>query len=142
MLSSITSDCGAVDNVYSAHHYTPTPADTCEATLSAGMDIECGGFLQSNLASAIQSGVVPISVVDESLTNLFLVQLRLGMFDPVASQPYLAYNYTDKVNTPEHQALALEAAQQVQSCISRPAYILKLRPLIVFMGMYCLVGFY
>jgi hypothetical protein len=35
------------------------------------------------------------------------------MFDPVETQPYLAYNYTDKVNTPEHQALALDAARQV-----------------------------
>ena len=54
-----------------------------------------------------------MSVVDQSLVNLFLVQLRLGMYDPADSQPYLKYSYTDKVNTPEHQQLALDAASQV-----------------------------
>ncbi len=74
---SITSDCGAVDCVYNDHHYTNTTGATCEVTLASGMDIECGDFLQNHLADAISSRDVPIEVVDASLLNLFVVQLRL-----------------------------------------------------------------
>ncbi len=38
----ITSDCGAVNNVYDSHHFTSTPEEAVKSVFSAGMDIECG----------------------------------------------------------------------------------------------------
>lgn len=44
--------------------------------------------------------------------------IRLGMFDPPEGQPYLAINVS-VVNSPAHQALALQAALEgVRTCIS------------------------
>jgi len=108
----ITSDCGAVSDIQYTHKYTTNADQTCKVTLEAGMDIGCDGFIPPALGHAIDSGAVSQNTVDQALTNLFSVQMRLGIFDPADKQPYKQYNYTDKVNTKEHQKLALEAAQQ------------------------------
>ena len=112
----VTSDCGAVGNVEgrSAHHFTTTDDATCAVTLGAGMDNDCGGFFGGKggaLDSAIKNGAVTKSVRESSLGNLIRVQMRLGMFDSDDDQIYRTY-MTDRVDTPEHRSLALEAARQ------------------------------
>ena len=62
-------------------------------------------------SACIDDGTCDASVVNPPLTNLFKVQLRLGMFDSAASQPYTKLGM-ESDSTPAHQALALEAAQQ------------------------------
>jgi len=105
----VTGDCGAVDCVQNAHHYTNNPDDTCLSVLKAGLDIDCGGFLPGNVAKAVSNGKVSMDLVNTALSHLFRVQMRLGMFDSEASQPYLAINVTS-INTPAHQRLALTGA--------------------------------
>ena len=75
------------------------------------MDTDCGSFVKDNLAAALKDGTVGRELVDVALRNLFKVQFRLGLFDPASAQPYTNYS-TARVNTPAHQQLALEAAQQ------------------------------
>lgn len=82
----ITSDCGAVQDVYSTHHYYNTTDAVCNGVLSAGMDIDCGGFLNANLLNAINDGAVSNDTVNNALFNLFMVQMRLGLFDPLDQQ--------------------------------------------------------
>ena len=41
----ITSDCGAVRDVYSAHHFAANESQAVAQVLNAGMDIDCGSFL-------------------------------------------------------------------------------------------------
>eukprot|EP01064_Diplonema_japonicum_P003852 TRINITY_DN1253_c2_g3_i1.p1 TRINITY_DN1253_c2_g3~~TRINITY_DN1253_c2_g3_i1.p1 ORF type:complete len:758 (+),score=132.26 TRINITY_DN1253_c2_g3_i1:47-2275(+) len=107
----ITSDCGAVWDVAGAHHYA-SPADTCKIVLEAGMDTDCGTFLATYLNASMANGTTPQADVDTALQHLFSVQVRFGFYDPLDEQPYLKYNYSTKVNTPEHQKLALETARQ------------------------------
>jgi len=75
------------------------------------MDIDCGGFLHSNLEKAFTDKAVTPQDIDTALTNLFMVQFRLGMFDSADQQKYMKINYTE-VNTPENQKAALQAAQE------------------------------
>jgi beta-glucosidase-like glycosyl hydrolase len=105
----ITGDCGAVQCVQDNHHYTSNSNDTCKAVLTAGLDIDCGNFLPSYLAQAVAGGAVSMDLVNQHLVNLFVVQMRLGMFDPLDIQPYAKYNASN-VNTEAHQQLALLAA--------------------------------
>ena len=56
----ITSDCGAVNNVQNNHHYTNTTGDTVNAVLSAGMDINCGGYTQQHTQDAVTSNSTPL----------------------------------------------------------------------------------
>jgi hypothetical protein len=50
----VTGDCGAVDGVQSGHHYTNNNDDTCAVVMNAGVDLDCGWFLTSNVGQAIQ----------------------------------------------------------------------------------------
>jgi len=107
----ITSDCGAVADVMMAHNYTKTFGSTSNAVLTAGMDIDCGSFLSDHLGDAIKSADVEMHVVDDALVHQFMVRFRLGEFDPVSAQPYLAYG-KEHINTDTNRQLALVAAQQ------------------------------
>ena len=87
--------------------------------LGAGVDTDCGGggtpswgndtlleLLRNESSSAV---IAPL--VDASLTRLFTVRMRLGQFDPPSSQPWGHYGL-EKVDTPAHRALAMDAALQ------------------------------
>lgn len=108
----ITSDCGAVEDVQTTHNYTKSVGETINVTLSSGMDSDCGQYLSpKNLKAALDDGSVEWTTVDKALERLAKVWMRLGMFDPDASQPYKRYGVKD-INTPAHQQLALSAARQ------------------------------
>jgi len=107
----ITSDCGAVTDVYTAHKFTKTPSETLVATLDAGMDIDCGKFFNQHLQGAVSNGSVTEEMMDTALFHLFDVRFRLGEFDPLSATPYSKIT-ASVINSPAHQKLALEAAQQ------------------------------
>ena len=107
----VTSDCSAVRDVLNAHHYTLTPGETCSAVFSSGMDIECGSFTASHGVDAIEEGSMAFSDLQRGLIADYTVLMRLGMFDDPQSSPWKGYG-PEMVNTPFHQQIALEAAQQ------------------------------
>ena len=77
----IVSDCDAVSDVINGHKYTNNSGETIAVTFGAGMDQDCGHYSQSNLANAVRDGYVNISVIQKSVYNSILVQMRLGMYD-------------------------------------------------------------
>jgi len=110
----VTSDCGAIDNVQNDHHYTSNDDDTCVDTMSAGCDSDCGKFYGGDggpLSKAITDGNVTKAIWYPALANLIRVQMRLGMFDPDAGQPFRTFGAA-MVDTAAHRQLALEAARQ------------------------------
>jgi beta-glucosidase-like glycosyl hydrolase len=109
----ITSDCGAVGNVQNQHHYTKTPDETARATLTAGMDTDCGNFLTEQVMTPLinDKSTGGSNLVDTALKNLFRVQFRLGFADPPALVPWSNYG-TGQVDTQAHRDLAREAADQ------------------------------
>lgn len=123
----ITSDCQAVDDVKNAHHYTTSNDSTIVDSLSAGMDSDCGNFFENHLGGCIADGTCSNSVLDPALENLFGVQFRLGLFDPLENQPYSKLGVSD-INTPKHQQLALEAAEQGIVLLKNDPIVLPLNP--------------
>ncbi|KDO23678.1 hypothetical protein SPRG_11126 [Saprolegnia parasitica CBS 223.65] len=107
----VVSDCGAVDDIYTHHKYTNSTAATCDATLSAGMDLNCGDFVQTHLPSALRQGLVRPATATRALQQLLRVQFRLGMFEPSRTRPYQDITIDD-IDTPAHRQLAYEAAAQ------------------------------
>lgn len=93
------------------HNYTHTPKGTCQATLRAGTDLDCSQFYKTYLPGALASGAVETQDLNVALGRLFRVQFRLGLFDPVDDQVCKKYDL-ERVNSAEHQQLALEAARQ------------------------------
>lgn len=62
--------------------------------------------------SAIEQGKVQELDLDRALLNLFLVQLRLGLFDGDPRKGKFGKLGPEDVCTSEHKTLALEAARQ------------------------------
>lgn len=108
----ITSDCGAVSGVQNKHKYTKNNEETVKATLTAGMDIDCGGYMNGGTMKTVYSDADIAKLADDALKNLFMVQFRLGFADPVDQQPEWIKYDDSVVNTQANQALAREAADQ------------------------------
>ena len=105
----ITSDCGALDGVLSAHHYVHNYSELVQVTLRAGMDIGCDNTINRYGAQAVADGSITEGDLDIALTRLTLSLLRLGYFDPPTQQPYRQYGF-ERVNTSAAHALAHRAA--------------------------------
>ncbi|KAL0576687.1 hypothetical protein V5O48_005286 [Marasmius crinis-equi] len=105
----ITSDCGAVDDIFDTHNYTDTIVNATAVALRAGTDIECGDAYSQNLQAALNQSLVSEGDLRRSLTRQYNSLIRLGYFDPPEQQPYRQLGWED-INTPEAQQLAYEAA--------------------------------
>ncbi len=106
----VVSDCDAVDDIYSTHKLVPTLAEAAAIALKAGTDLNCGRAY-SALLEAVKKGLVNEADIDTAVKRLFKARFLLGMFDPEDSVPYAKIPYS-VVNSPKHQALALEAARK------------------------------
>ncbi|KAJ6730378.1 SUGAR HYDROLASE-RELATED [Salix viminalis] len=107
----ITSDCDAVSIIHDDQGYAKSPEDAVADVLKAGMDVNCGDYLKNYTKSAVKKKILPESEIDRALHNLFSIRMRLGLFNGnPTKQPYgnIAPN---QVCSREHQALALQAAQ-------------------------------
>ena len=94
----ITSDCDAIGNIYDSHHYVSNFSALVQVSLRAGCDIDCGGTLSAHGEDAYNDGSINDYDLDVALTRQFASLVRLGYFDPAASQPYRQYGW-EHVNT-------------------------------------------
>ncbi|TKW00457.1 hypothetical protein SEVIR_8G110500v4 [Setaria viridis] len=107
----VASDCDAVAIMRDAQRYAASPEDAVAVSLKAGLDIDCGSYVQQHATASIQQGKLTDQDVDRALTNLFAVRMRLGHFDgDPRANAYGALGAAD-ICTPAHRSLALEAAQ-------------------------------
>lgn len=107
----ITSDCDAVAIIHDVQGYAKEPEDAVADVLKAGMDVNCGDYVQKHGVSAFHQGKITEQDIDRALQNLFAIRMRLGLFD--GNPKYNRYGNigADQVCKKEHQDLALEAAQ-------------------------------
>ncbi|XP_008808183.2 probable beta-D-xylosidase 7 [Phoenix dactylifera] len=107
----ITSDCDAVSIIHDSQGYAKTPEDAVGDVLKAGMDVNCGNYVQKYAKSAVQQGKLSEGDINRALHNLFSIRMRLGLFN--GNPKYEAYGKIapSQVCTQKHQNLALEAAR-------------------------------
>ena len=114
----VVSDCDAVRNIFNGHHYRPTQPQASAISVIRGMDNECIDFAKVSddhdykpYIEAVQQGYLPESSVDTALIRLFTARIRLGMFDPPATVPYM--NIDEKqLDSPAHRELARRIANE------------------------------
>ncbi|MBN2574572.1 MAG: glycoside hydrolase family 3 C-terminal domain-containing protein [Deltaproteobacteria bacterium] len=106
----VVSDCGAVDDIVSNHHFTATAAEAAAQALLAGTDLNCGWTYLGELQNAVDQGLIVESDVDRALARVLRARFLLGEFDPADQVPYRAIG-EDVIESPAHAALALEAAR-------------------------------
>ena len=78
-----------------------------------GVDLNCGVFLANYTVKAVAEGKVSESKVDEALSYLYTVLMRLGYFNgnPTSQKRFGMLGPSD-VCTKDHRELALQAARQ------------------------------
>ena len=110
----VVSDCGAVADINTNHFYAPDMAHAAAAAVKAGTDLECGygpGQAFAALGEAVHQQLLSEADLDTALRRLFRERFDLGMFDPPASYAYGRIPLSEN-NSPEHRALALQAARE------------------------------
>ncbi|HXH50901.1 MAG TPA: glycoside hydrolase family 3 C-terminal domain-containing protein [Terriglobia bacterium] len=121
----VTSDCGAVDDIYSGHHYAPDIEHASAIAVKAGTDTTCGDEYVT-LEKAVKDGLIKESEIDTAVKRLFTARMRLGMFDPPADVPFNQIPMS-VVNSPAHRQLALRAARESMVLLKNNG-ILPLKP--------------
>ncbi|MEU9589901.1 glycoside hydrolase family 3 C-terminal domain-containing protein [Streptomyces sp. NPDC048219] len=109
----VCSDAGAPSNLVDSEHYFDTHEEATAAALVAGVDSFTDHGTDSTkivarLRGALEQGLLTEADLDAAVRRQLSVRFRLGEFDP-EQDPYAA---TAEFDTPEHRALAQEAAEQ------------------------------
>ncbi|MET9155658.1 glycoside hydrolase family 3 C-terminal domain-containing protein [Streptomyces griseoflavus] len=109
----VCSDAGAPSNLVDSEHYFDTHEEATAAALRAGVDSFTDHGTDSSkiigrVEGALERGLLTEADIDAAVRRQLSVRFRLGEFDPGAD-PYAGEQAFD---TPEHRALALEAAEQ------------------------------
>ena len=125
----VVSDCAAVADVNTGHHYAPDMPHAAAASLKAGTDLECGfgqGQAFPALVEAVKQHLVTEDEINTALHRLFRARFRLGMFDPPSTYAYGRIPFTED-NSPEHRALSLKAARESMVLLKNENHTLPLK---------------
>ncbi|MFJ7897793.1 glycoside hydrolase family 3 C-terminal domain-containing protein [Streptomyces anthocyanicus] len=113
----VCSDAGAPSNLVDSEHYFDTHEEATAAALRAGVDSFTDHGTDSSkivarVRGALEAGLLTEADVDAAVRRQLSVRFRLGEFDP-GHDPYAGAADTGAdFDTPEHRALAREAAEQ------------------------------
>jgi beta-glucosidase len=105
----VCSDAGAPSNLVDSEHYFATHEEATAAALKAGVDSFTDHGTDSTkitarVRGALDRGLLTEDDVDTAVRRQLSVRFRLGEFD--------GYDEPGAFDTPEHRALAREAAEQ------------------------------
>jgi beta-glucosidase len=106
------SDCGAIDDITTGHHFAKSNLEAVAAAVKAGTDLACdlkNEYL--DIPKAVRAGLLAEAEVDAALKRVLAGRMRLGLFDP-AERGQVAVIHPWDYHTPAHRALALRAAQE------------------------------
>ena len=120
----VVSDCGAIRDISTAHKYAADAVAGAAVAVHVGMDNECAteslfdrnSFGASlNYVNAVKSGKLAEAEIDKAVIRGLAARFRLGLLNNLengtkADTP--SAPHATAINTPEHRALALAAAEQ------------------------------
>jgi beta-glucosidase len=104
----VVSDCGAINDIYKYHKYTPTLSKAGAMAVQAGCDLTCGNEY-INIEASVKDGFISEAVIDTSVKRLQLALLKLGMYDNDSLVQYQQIPYKEN-NSPQNNLLAKQAA--------------------------------
>ena len=130
----VVSDCGAVIDIFTGHHFRDTQAKSSAISLERGMDNECADFAARvnddhdyrPYIDAVQQGYLRESSIDQALVRLFTARMKLGMFDPPDMVPYTKID-EKQLDSADHRAMARKVANEAMVLLKNDG-TLPLRP--------------
>ena len=107
----MTSDSGALEDIYSQHHFVNDSLHAVAPSLRDGQcDVCSGNVYTASMLNALQQGLVEKEDINLALSHTLKLRMRLGLFDPPSATPYWSVPLSE-VGTPESQALNLLSTQ-------------------------------
>ena len=113
----VVSDCDAVKDISDNHHYAPDAATGVAAAMRSGVDNECHTAtlgpnpppLGERYREALNRHLITEAEIDRSLVRLFAARIRNGDLPGIRTDAPVP---VAEIGTPEHQAIALKAAEE------------------------------
>jgi xylan 1,4-beta-xylosidase len=123
----VTSDSGALEDIYSQHHFTNNSLSTVPVALRDGQCDVCSGNVYSdNLLNALSAGTIAREDIDLALFHTFKIRFQLGLFDPPSSSnPYWNIG-PENIGTQETMDLNLLTTQESMVLLKNNNNILPL----------------
>lgn len=121
----VMSDGGGMEVVYENHLAAANAAETGILCIEAGLDYDLGGKGRcfSTLAEEAKAGKVSLAAIDRAAAGVLRVKFLCGLFE----NPYADPEQIGKVtNTPEHKALARQAATEAMILLKNENHLLPL----------------
>jgi beta-glucosidase len=120
----VVSDCGAIDDIFGGHKYKANAPEAVAVAIKAGTDLDCG-HMYRHIPEAVHQNLLTETEVDESLRRLLIARMRLGILQGEERGPYASIPMTE-VNSPQHRALALQAARESMVLLKNEGSLLPL----------------
>jgi beta-glucosidase-like glycosyl hydrolase len=120
----VTSDYFAILQLKDRHLTAADAAEAARRSLLAGVDIELPDpDTFPTIVEQVKDGRIPQSAVDTAVARILRAKFLSGLFE----NPYVDVEKVDaQTNTPEHQALALEAARKAIVLVKNDKGVLPL----------------
>ena len=107
----VTSDCWGIDDFFKNHKTSPNAEAASADAVFHGTDVECGTNAYYSLVQAVKDGKISEEQINTSVKRLFMIRMRLGMFDPPSVVKYAQTPASILESTP-HKAHALKMARE------------------------------
>ena len=105
----VVADLGSIDGLAASHHVAEDKRQAAELALAAGGDVDLGANCYPLLLDAVREGRIDERLIDEAAGRVLRLKFELGLFE----NPYVDEERAALcVRTPEHVALAREAARK------------------------------
>ena len=121
----VTSDCWAVSDFAQYHKSHANDVVAASDAMLAGTDLECGNLYQL-LEQGVKKGLHSERDIDVSLTRLFDILFRIGMFDPQERVPYSTIG-REVIECKAHQEHALRMARESMVLLKNDRNLLPLK---------------
>ncbi|MEO5563564.1 MAG: glycoside hydrolase family 3 N-terminal domain-containing protein [Chitinophagaceae bacterium] len=121
----IVTDWEDIKRLNDRHFIAPTPRAAVAMAVNAGVDmsmVPSDFSFYDLLIEAVKKGEVPMSRINDAVTRILVLKMKLGLFD----NAYPEKNAIDNFGKPEYQNIALQAAQEAMTLLKNQGNALPL----------------
>ena len=105
---------------------------SCAAAINAGLDMfmapDTWKGLYENTVKQVKSGEIPMARLDDAVTRILRVKMRLGLFEAGAPSKRALGGHFEQIGSAEHRALAREAVRESLVLLKNEHALLPLDP--------------
>ena len=121
----IVTDWEDIKRLHDRHFVASTPREAVVMAINAGIDmsmVPTDFSFYDLLIEAVKKGEVPVSRVDDAVTRILVMKMKMGLFDNAYPEKEAIANFGKQ----EYQAVALDAAHEAMTLLKNQNNILPL----------------